>query len=226
MTQHSKRSKCILLVLCTTLASVALQAKNVNFPARTSETGFLAALLVNEVAFPGERGYISKGDSIEAMNQILLVLDARIFFVPSQYTRYQIAQTSSDRLINIITAGGYHGQVEGFYQDDAGTLRIADRVEERLQYLLQIANDGRPGTFASMIQHSIALANAYIQNLHKPKNQFKDLRQIQQIPVTGRAYSWMTDRHYFHPGGNFIKIPNNMDGALSGNRFFSLRKLY
>ncbi|MEM1223612.1 MAG: hypothetical protein AAGH40_12720 [Verrucomicrobiota bacterium] len=220
------RLKYNLFALCAAFIAMGLQAQNVNFPSRTTETGFLAALLVNEVAFPGERGYISKADSFEAMNQILLVLDARIFFIPPQYTRYQVAQTTSDRLINIITAGGYHGQVEGFYKDDTGNLRIAARAEERLQYLLRIANDGQPGTFANLIQHSVALADAYIQNLRKPENQFEGLRQIREVPVTGRAYSWMTDRHYFHPGGNFVKIPNNMDGALSGNRFFSLRKLY
>jgi len=44
------------------------------------------------------------------------------------------------------------------------------------------------------------------------------------VPVTGRAYSWMTDVDSYHPGGNFVSIPSTDDGSLGGNRFFTLRK--
>jgi hypothetical protein len=45
------------------------------------------------------------------------------------------------------------------------------------------------------------------------------------MPVTGRAYSWMTDRGCYNPGGNFVRIPDAEQGSLGGNRFFTLRKL-
>jgi hypothetical protein len=32
------------------------------------------------------------------------------------------------------------------------------------------------------------------------------------------------DEHRFNPGGNFLRIPDEQQGALGGNRFFTLRK--
>jgi hypothetical protein len=34
----------------------------------------------------------------------------------------------------------------------------------------------------------------------------------------------MTDVDSYHPGGNFVSIPNADDGSMGGNRFFTLRK--
>jgi hypothetical protein len=34
----------------------------------------------------------------------------------------------------------------------------------------------------------------------------------------------MTDLDIYNPGGNFVSIPSANDGALGGNRFFTLRK--
>ena len=49
-------------------------------------------------------------------------------------------------------------------------------------------------------------------------------RSVNQIAVTGRAYSWMTGQDYYNPGGNFVRIPDAQQGLLGGNRFFTLRK--
>ena len=56
-------------------------------------------------------------------------------------------------------------------------------------------------------------------------DRFATLRRVDGTDVTGRAYSWMTDRDGYHPGGNFVRIPDADDGSLGGNRFFTLRKL-
>lgn len=87
------------------LLQPSLVAANVKLPSYRSTEGYLCKLLLNEVAFPGEHGYISEQDTMRAMDNILLVLDARIHFIPSPYTRYQVAQTSSEKLLDIITAG-------------------------------------------------------------------------------------------------------------------------
>jgi hypothetical protein len=34
----------------------------------------------------------------------------------------------------------------------------------------------------------------------------------------------MTDRDYYNPGGSYLRIPENDDGVLGGNRFFTLRR--
>ncbi len=211
-------------LLCLTLG-VSSHAQNVAFPAFSSEAGYLGALLVNEVAFPGERGYVSEANTKRAMENILLVLDARIRHVPVPYERVHIAQTSSDRLLDVMTAGGVQGQVEGFYRDTSGAAVVSSRIEKRLGYLFKIANDGAPGRFARLLNHASALSSGYIAHLHEPQNLYLHLRSVHGIPVTGRAYSWMTDRHYFHSGGNFVRIPNDLNGSLSGNRFFTLKDL-
>ena len=200
-------------------------AGNVRFPELSSEAGYLAALLVNEVAFPGERGYVSEANTMRAMENILLVLDARIRYVPAPYERVQIAQTSSARLLDVMTAGGKRGQVDGFYRDASGAAVVVSRVEKRLGYLFKIGNDGAPGRFARLLNHAGALSSQYTAYLNRPENLYLHLRTIHGVPVTGRAYSWMTDRHFFHTGGNFVRIPNDLRGSLSGNRFFTLKDL-
>ena len=216
--------KGILTALYLLLCLAPLQAR-VELPSIETTEGYLAALLVNEVAFPGERGYISVADTERGMENILLVLDARIYFTPPRYTRRQIAMVDSDVLVDVITVGGVNGQVEGFFRDESGRLRTVPRVRERIEYLLRIANTGKPGKFARLINHASRLSRAYVDQLKRPRNLFVRLRSVHGVPVTGRAYSWMTDRDYFHSGGNFIRIPNNMNGSISGNRFFSLRDL-
>ncbi len=212
-----------LLFLVLTL--FPLSAMNVRSAPMTTLEGYLTALLINEVAFPGERGYISEKDTMRGMENILLVLDSRIYYVPPLYSRQHIAQTSSDKLIDIITAGGVHGQVEGFFLNEEGIPTALPRVGERIQYLLTIAEDGPPGRFARLLNHAGSLAKTYVAYLQRPENLYANLRFISGVPVTGRAYSWTTDHHHFHPGGNYIKIPNDYRGSLSGNRFFSLRNL-
>jgi hypothetical protein len=201
------------------------QAQNVHFPSFHSEAGYMATLLVNEVAFPGERGYVSEVNSKQAMENILLVLDARMRHVPPPYKRVHVAQTSSGHLLDVMTAGGVHGQIEGFYRDASGAAVVSARIQKRLSYLFKIANEGAPGRFARLLNHASALATGYVEHLNEPENLYLHLRNVHGIPVTGRAYSWMTDRHYFHSGGNFVKIPNDLNGSLSGNRFFTLKDL-
>ena len=55
-------------------------------------------------------------------------------------------------------------------------------------------------------------------------DRFAGLTVVNQVGVTGRAYSWMTGQDYYSPGGNFVKIPDSQQGLLGGNRFFTLRK--
>ena len=55
-------------------------------------------------------------------------------------------------------------------------------------------------------------------------DRFAPLAQVQGVPATGGAYGWMTDGQGYHPGGNFLRIPDSQSGALGGNRFFALRK--
>lgn len=214
-----------LLATLLCLAQQVASAGNTKLSDFSSLEGYLACLLINEVAFPGEQGYISEQNSMQAMENILLVLDSRIFHVPSPYTRFQIAQTSSDKLLDVITAGGKNGQVQGFYRDAEGYATMDSRIPKRIHYLEGIANDGAPGRFARLLNHGTQLSINYIAKLRRPENLFVNLRKIDTTPVTGRAYSWMTDRHYYHSGGRFVRIPNKLNGSLGGNRFFTLQAI-
>jgi len=189
-----------------------------------SSAGYVARLLINEAPFPGERGWESEADSKAAMRQILLVLDARLRHVPAGYTQRQIATVQTNDIIDIMTAGGEHGQVDGFYRDEAGRLVTVPRVRTRIDYLLGIASKGQPGMFARLLQYAQALASAYLENSPPVPDLFVRLRTIAGAPVTGRAYSWMTDTGEFHPGGRFVRIPDEDQGGLGGNRFFTLTK--
>jgi hypothetical protein len=69
------------------------------------------------------------------------------------------------------------------------------------------------------------MSRSYLaQRTIEEADRFATLYLVQQIAVTGRAYSWMTDKDYYRPGGNFVTIPDAEDGSLGGNRFFTLRK--
>ena len=190
----------------------------------TTTEGYLARLLINETPFPGEKGWLSEADTQAAMLSILWVLQSRIEYIPPGYTQQQIAAVRSKNIIDVITAGGEKGQCDGFYKDASGKFTCASRVQERIDYLLQVAGKGTPGRFARLLNYGQGLATAYVQGGIEQADRFAGLRKIGPRPVTGRAYSWMTDKDYYSPGGDFVKIPDSSDGSLGGNRFFTLEQ--
>ena len=188
-----------------------------------SASGYLARLLANESPFPGERGFVSEADTKAAMLSILWVLHARLKYVPPGYRQEEIAAIRSLDVVEVITA---KNQCEGFSRDAAGKPVAAPRVEARIQNLLSIANRGdKPGRFASLLNFVQGLADAYLAGGIPGADRFAGLTVVDQIAVTGRAYSWMTGQDYYRPGGNFVKIPDAQQGLLGGNRFFTLRKV-
>ena len=197
-------------------------AEFVQLEAETTPAGYVARLLINEAPFPGERGYVSETDTRETMRSVLWVLHARACHVPAGYKREEIAATPSTNILELITA---KNQCEGFTRDAAGQRVMAPRVKERVRYLLSIANSGgKPGRFAALLAYAQSLANAYFAEGAQGEDLFAGLALVEQIPVTGRAYSWMTGQDVYHPGGNFVRIPEAQNGLLGGNRFFTLRK--
>ncbi|MEO0794598.1 MAG: hypothetical protein AAFX93_05535 [Verrucomicrobiota bacterium] len=214
----------ISLVLLTFLSVSGLQA-NVDLPGAKTPQGYLARLLINEAPFPGERGYVSEADTKAAMEMILLTLHSRSANLPSPYTRKQVADTNSANILDVITAGGKRGQVDGFYRDGAGNLATVPRVEERVKYLMGIAGEGKPGRFARLLNHAKDISNAYFAGELRIVNRFGGLRKVGGVPVTGGSYAWMTNHPKFHPRGFFVKIPDRDSGALGGNRFFTLKRI-
>ena len=101
---------------------------------------------------------------------------------------------------------------------------MVSRVPKRLAYLSKIAGDGKPGKFARLLSYGQGLADAYFNGGIPEVDKFAGLTTVGKTEVTGRAYSWMTDRNYYHPGGDYIKIPDSSEGSLGGNRFSTLRK--
>ena len=70
-----------------------------------------------------------------------------------------------------------------------------------------------------------AASDARRQGVHiASPNRHAGVKKVQGIPATGGAYSWMTDMTRYHPGGNFLRIPDDQYGGLGGNRFFTLRQ--
>jgi hypothetical protein len=190
-----------------------------------TKSGYLARLLINETPFPGERAYESEVKTKEAMFQILWVLHSRIYLIPEGYTQKQIASVQSGDIIDVITGSGERRQCEGFYRNKEGKFVTDRRVEDRVNYLLKIANSGsKPGRFSSLLNFAQGLARAYVKDGIEGADRYADLTLIDSIKVTGHAYSWMTDIDSYHPGGNFVRIPSEYDGSLGGNRFFTLRK--
>lgn len=192
-------------------------------PADT-EAGYVARLLLNEAAFPGEKGWLSEADSKAAMAQILWVLHSRIHHVPPGYRQQEIAAVQSDSIIDIITVGGEKGQCDGFYRDEQGRFQAVPRVHDRIEHLTRIANQGEPGRFARLLRYGQGLSDAYLRGGINEADRFARLDRVGGVAVTGRGYSWMTDRDYYHPGGAFVKIPNQDHGRLAGNRFFTLQE--
>ncbi len=187
-----------------------------------TKAGYLARLLINETPFPGERGYVSEEDTESAMREVLFVLHSRIKEIPAGYKQEEIAAVRTGDILDIITA---RNQCEGFSRDAAGNRTMAPRVGERINYLMKIANSGKaPGRFARLINYAQSLATAYFATGPQGSDLFANLAVVGGVPVTGRAYSWMTGQDVYHPGGNFVRIPESQHGLLGGNRFFTLRK--
>jgi len=206
------------LIAITSEAAVDLQ------PA-TTRAGYIARLLINESPFPGEQGWVSESNTKASMLSILWVCDNRIHHIPAGYRQTQIATLQTQDIIDVITAGGEKGQCDGFYRDGSGAFRTVPRIGKRVDYLAKIAGQGSPGKFARLLNYAQGLATSYEKGGIEEAERFAGLRTVLQVPVTGRAYSWMTDSDVYHPGGNFIRIPNNASGSLGGNRFFTLRRL-
>jgi hypothetical protein len=224
-----RRAKNFALLWSLSLAAVALPvhaaAEFVRVDPANTTNGYLARLLINEAPFPGEYDYISENDARNAMLQILWVLHSRIQFIPDRYQQQWIAGVRSTDIIDIITGTSDRPQCEGFYRDARGRFVTSPRVNERFNYLLKIANSGgKPGRFAGLLNYAQGLATAYVNGGIEGADRYAGITKIGSIKVTGRAYSWMTDLDRYNPGGNFVSIPNEYDGSLGGNRFFTLRK--
>ena len=208
-------------ILCGAAGSAAA-GEFVRLAPAAAPAGYLARLLINEAPFPGERGYVGEEDTKAAMLSVLWVLHARLNHIPAGYRQEEIAAIRSQNILEVITA---RNQCEGFYKDAAGRPVAVPRVEARVQNLLRIANGGgRPGRFANLLNFGQGLASAYLKGGIPGADRFAVLTVVNQIAVTGRAYSWMTGQDYYNPGGNFVRIPDAQQGLLGGNRFFTLRK--
>ena len=212
-------------IICLMVAGIAVQtaAGAANLKPASTKEGYLARLLLNEVPFPGESGWVSEADSKAAMLAILWVLHSRVALVPDGYRQSEIAAVKTRDIIDVITVGGVHGQCEGFYRDKSGKPAMVARVPKRLNYLLKIANKGKPGKFARLINYAQGLSDSYFRGGIEESDRFAKLKKVNGTPVTGHAYSWMTDRSFYHPGGDFIKIPDAKGGSIGGNRFSTLK---
>ena len=197
---------------------------DVQLPPTDTVSGYVALLLVNENPFPGERGWVSEADTKEGMLAILWVLESRLHHIPEGYTQEQVAAQRCKDIIDVITAGGEKGQCDGFYRNDRGAFVAVDRVHERVTYLKQCANRGQPGRFARLLEYASQLSTTYVKSGIREADRFVTLKTVGSEPVTGRAYSWMTDHDCYNPGGNFVRISDSDAGSLGGNRFFTLRK--
>jgi len=216
----------VAMMWCVTLAGLlGPVGENVRLEPANSVEGYVARLLINECPFPGEKGWISEEDTKAGMLAILWVCECRLNHVPAGYKQEHIAAQRCADVIAVITAGGERGQCDGFYKDSGGDFIYTPRVGERIDYLLKSANKGQPGRFARMLLYAQGLATTYLKDGIEEADRFADLKRIGDTPVTGRGYGWMTNKDCYHPGGNFVRIPDEESGALGGNRFFTLKKL-
>jgi len=183
---------------------------------------YLAALLINEVPFPGEPAFKNAADSKAAMEAILWTIHSRRAALPTGYTRRQVAATPSTNLVDILTAAN---QMEGFFKTDDDRHTFAPRVKERVDYLNLLGQRDDTPTITELLGYARTAAHDYVLGNALPfPNPFASLTNLPPDEVTGSPYGWMTDDPVFHPGGNFIRIPDNAGGSLGGNRFFTLRK--
>jgi len=223
-----KLTRCSRSLGAATAALILLAAlrasANVQLPPVTTPTGYICRLLINEVPFPGEKGYHSEEETKAAMEQLVHVIDGRLKNVPAPYRQQQVAAIRTDNLMDVITVGGVKGQFDGFYRDSTGKAVMVARVTDRVDYLLQIAGKGAPGRFARLLNYASEAATRYVNGQFGADDRFAGVFTAQDVPATGRAFSWMTDEMRFHPGGNFLKISDGNQGSLGGNRFFTLRK--
>jgi len=194
-----------------------------SIPPASSQEGYLTYLLINENPFPGEAGYVSVNETKQGMAQILWVINNRLNSIPKGYTEFQIANTNSKTVIGVISA---KDQCEGFFINGEGKPEMANRIKERVNYLLEIANSGGvPGNFSDLINYAVTISKNYIVNIDIfAPNLYSNIHKIGSIYVTGDGYSWMTDINHYSPGGDYVFIPNNLNGAVGGNRFFTLKK--
>ncbi len=202
-------------------ASISAEVKP---PDPSTREGYVALLLINEAPFPGEERYESEEDTMRAMLSIMAVLDNRLRRIPPGYTQMQIATVRSRDIIDIITAGGERGQVDGFFHDGEGKPVTVSRVMRRVNYLVGIANKGEPGRFARLLDFAVAASRDYV-NGKSVDDTFARLTVISPHHVTGRGYSWMTDTDGFHPRGSYVLIPDTYNGSQGGNRFFTLKRI-
>jgi hypothetical protein len=213
-----------LVIVSLLLGGQLAPAANVELDPPSTPAGYVALLLINEVPFSGERGYVSEEDSKAAMLSVLWVLHCRVAAIPPGYSQRQVAAVETRNVIEVMTAGGVKGQVDGFYKGPDGRPVAVPRVHERVAYLLGIANQGQPGKMARLLTHARDLARQYFQAGPAGKDLFADLRKVGAKPVTGHGYAWMTDARGCDPGGSFVGVPNADQGALGGNRFYTLEK--
>lgn len=206
-------------------ASSAPNGERTHLASPSTVPGYVALLLVNESPFPGEKSWVSEEDTKATMLSILWVLHNRLKNVPNGYTQSQIASERCNDIIAVITAGGEKGQCDGFHRDASGAFVAVPRVHERVAYLEKCADRGEPGRFARLLDYAQGLADAYVKGSITGADRYASLRSVRGTPVTGNAYSWMTDRDCYSPGGNFVRIPDENQGATGGNRFFTLRKV-
>ena len=218
-------AKAIALFMVASNALAQTDSAFVRLDPANTTSGYLARLLINEVPFPGERAYVSEAETQGAMVEILGVLHSRLRSIPTGYRQEHVAGVRSTNIIDIICGTGEKRQCEGFYRNASGQFVTAPRVEERLNYLIKLSNSGgKPGRFANLLNFGQDLARAYVKEGIAGADRYARIARIGQTPVTGYAYSWMTDVDSFHPGGNYVSIPNSEEGSLGGNRFFTLRK--
>ena len=211
----------LVLLLLRVIPATAVE-KFAQLESGTAPAGYLARLLINETPFPGERGYVGEHDTKAAMLSVLWVLHSRIHYIPAGYSQQEVAAVRTQSVLDVIMA---KNQCEGFHRDATGNPAYVPRVEARVENLLRIANSGgEPGRFARLLNFAQGIATAYLAGGIPGVDRFAGLAEINQIPVTGRAYSWMTGQDFYKPGGNFVKIPDARQGLLGGNRFFTLRK--
>jgi hypothetical protein len=213
-----------LVALGIFFTSPLVPAANVELDPPSTPPGYVALLLINEIPFPGERGYVSEEDSKVAMQSVLWVLHYRASVAPPGYTQKQIAAIETRNVVEVMTAGGIKGQVDGFYKDPEERPVAVPRVHDRVAYLLGMANRGEPGKMARLLIYARDLARQYFKAGPTGKDLFVDLGRVGPKPVTGRCYAWMTNAKGCDPGGSFVPIPDADRGALGGNRFYTLEK--
>jgi hypothetical protein len=213
-----------LVVVGLVLGGWLARGANVELDPPSTPAGYVALLLINEVPFPGERGYFSEADSKAAMLSVLWVLHSRVSAIPPGYTQKQVAAVETRSVIEVMTTGGVKGQVDGFYKDSDGRPVAVPRVHQRVAYLMGLANRGQPGRIARLLAHARDLARQFFQAGPANKDLFADLRKVGSTPVTGHGYAWMTDARGCDPGGSFVRVPDADQGELGGNRFYTLEK--